>query len=484
MSLQIRTTAPVPDPEPDPPRRRARSAHRRQAALPSTASGRIIDRLGLAQVFRWGVLWLAVLVFIVILPANGVTSLLLGDSAITTVFGALKDAMLLGLLVAVLVTGRIRWVPVPVVVLVFMIVGLGAVGIVWTENLMQALYGWRNDFMPFLLLVIIPAILQKRHLRLVGTVFAAVAQLAALVTIWSWNQGVDWLIQLGLLPVEEGELFPTSLFVAGSNTPRGFSPYSAPNENAVTTTMVLAVIWCRPGWSWITKSLLSALPLVAIWLTQSRSGFIGVALLAVLLVGYLLYNRRPMLLWAMLTVAITGGVAVVTYYLYHDRVVSTFADPSLIGHGASFIDNLPYLLSHPFGIGTGKVGPRAQTYSSDAVLVESFFLVLAIEAGLLVMLLFMVLVGYLLVRGARAHDMQGFLTAAAVGGALVSFAVLPTLQEGPTAYTLWIVAGMGLVAMRGNDEDADAGGGLRGGSLGGGSLRSEGLVKPRGVFRR
>ncbi|WP_295786161.1 O-antigen ligase [uncultured Microbacterium sp.] len=396
---------------------------------------------------RLGVLWLGILVLAFVLPANGVTSAFL-HGASATAFGAIKDALVLGMFVLVVVTGRLRRVPVPIVVLVLMIVGLGLVSGVWTSSLTQAAYGWRNDFLPFLALIVTPAVLDRRHVPILATAFVAVSQLAAITTILTWSQGLKWLFTLGVFPVPTGAPFPSSLFVAGSIVPRGFSPYAAPNESAAVATMMLAVLWTRPRWPLWLKGTLTLLPLIAIYLTQSRSGYIGLAMLAVALVAWAVFRVRPAMVWALLTIMTAAGVAGVTLYLYIDKVISHVADPSLIGHSDSLLENVPFLVTHPFGYGLGMVGPRALTFSSDAILVESFFLLLAIESGVLVMLLFAVLLVYLFQGGLRARTLDGFLTSAVIAGSIVSFTVLPTLQEGPVAYTLWILCGMGIVAAR------------------------------------
>ncbi|KSU53646.1 O-antigen ligase family protein [Microbacterium enclense] len=394
-----------------------------------------------------GVMWLGILALAFVLPANGVISAFLHGAA-ATAFGAVKDALVLGLFVLVVVTGRLRRVPVPIVVLVLMIVSLGLVSGAWTSSLTQAAYGWRNDFLPFLALIVAPAILDRRHVPILATVFVVVSQAAAITTIVTWSQGLKWLFTLGVFPVPVGAPFPSSLFVAGSIVPRGFSPYAAPNESAAVATMMLAVLWTRPRWPLWLKGALTLLPLVAIYLTQSRSGYIGLALLAAALVSWAIFRARPEMMWAFLTIMAGAGVAGVTLYLFIDKVVSHVADPSLIGHSDSLLENIPFLVTHPFGYGLGMVGPRALNYSSDAILVESFFLLLAIESGILVMLLFAALLVYLFQGGVRARTLDGFLPAALIAGSVVSFTVLPTLQEGPVAYTLWILCGMGVVAAR------------------------------------
>ncbi|PPG64997.1 hypothetical protein C5C31_08860 [Rathayibacter rathayi] len=394
-----------------------------------------------------GLPWLGVLALVFVLPANGVASAFL-PGATATAFGAIKDGVILGLFLLALVSGRIRRVPVPIVVLVLMIVGLGLVSAVWTANPIQAAYGWRNDFLPFLALIVVPAVLEKRHLAILATAFVVAVQLSSITTILTWSQGLDWLFTLRVFPLAPETPFPSSLFVAGSIVPRGFSPYSAPNESAVAVTIALTVLWTRPRWPLWLKGGLTVLPLVAVYLTQSRSGYIGLAMLAVTLVAWVLFRAKPMLVWAMLTVSTAAAIGGGILYLYVDKVISHVADPSLIGHSDSLLENIPLLVAHPFGFGLGKVGPRAQLYSTDSVLVESFFLVLAIESGILVMLLFAALLVYLFLRGLRAPTLDGFLPTAVVAGTLVSYTVLPTLQEGPVAFTLWIVCGMGIVAGR------------------------------------
>ncbi|MEJ3403905.1 hypothetical protein WDJ51_04095 [Rathayibacter sp. YIM 133350] len=407
--------------------------------------GAILGLLVVSGVIIWRP-WLGLAMLVFILPLNGMISAFIGLGPQSVLFGAIKDYMLLLMTVTTFFGGRLKRVPIPLVLLVFVLLLLGGASAVFTPNFEQASYGWRNDFLPLLLLIVIPATVTAFEAKKLAVLFAIATQASALVTIFTWSQGIQWLRTLGRLPVPAGEEWPVSLFVAGSNTPRGFSPYVAPNEAAVAMTVLLAIIWCRSNWRIRTKLALSALPLVAIGLTQSRSGFVGLAMLALAILAFYAYKMRAMLVPALVSTGVLLGIVVIQVYLFLLTVLFPIPDPSLAGHEDSLMQNLPYLWTHPFGIGVGQVGPRAFRYSLDAVRVESFLLLLAIEAGILVLGLFLALLAYVFVKCVRAGSMEAYTAPAAIVGSLVSITVLPTLQEGPVAYTLWIAVGLGIVA--------------------------------------
>jgi putative inorganic carbon (HCO3(-)) transporter len=378
--------------------------------------------------------WIGVLALVVILPFNGLISQLLGEGAAATGYGAAKDALLFLLLIATLMTKRIRRIPVEMVVIVTILAGAGILGSLMTPELTQALYGWRNDFEPVLLLLSVPAVMTPHSIRKVTTVAVALLQLTALIGILTWTRGLEWMYTIGRLPVAEGERFPTSFFSAGSIEPRAFSPYTAPNEMAAATVVLLAMVWCRADWSRRRKFLLSILPVTVVVLSGSRSGLLGLLLLAGVLMARALYFHRKDLAYAFLVVGGLGGAVLAILFL-----TSETTDPSLGGHAVSLLDTLPVILQNPFGLGVGQVGPRAALFG-EAEHVESFWLLLALEAGIFVLLLFVVLIVRVSVLGIKGGTLQSFLAPAAIAGTIVSQLVLPTLQEGAVSYTLWIAA--------------------------------------------
>jgi putative inorganic carbon (HCO3(-)) transporter len=395
---------------------------------------------GLFTILRFPLVGLYALV--VLLPFNALVSQV-APSGIGTGYGLAKDAIVGALLIVALVNRRVRRVPPPVVFLVTLLVLLPNVSALFSPSLSQALYGWRNNYEPLLLLIIVPALVDVRQVRRLMLTIVSLAQISSLIAIATWQRGVQWLLDIGRLPVPEGERFPTSLFSAGSTAPRAFSPYVAPNEMAAAMLISLAVVWCTPRLRPSHRMLLTALPAVAIYLSQSRSGIFGAVILAAVLIARALRKTSRMLSAGFIAV---GGLAIiVAATLYIGDALRQETDTSFGGHADSLQDAADRLLLHPLGMGLGMVGPRAAQFESSYQ-VESFWLLLALEAGPLVLLLFLALLGVLSSRGLRATTPAGFVAPAAICATLVSQLVLPTLQEGSVSFLLWLVVGLSIAA--------------------------------------
>jgi putative inorganic carbon (HCO3(-)) transporter len=408
--------------------------------------------LGLAATICLGIVlmkypWVGIAFLAVYLPFNGLVSSLLatlGQVQLATVFGAAKDGILILLFVLVVFSPRIARVRPELFIIVLTLVALGAVSGMGTPNVEQAAYGWRNDFLPLLLIIVVPAVLDRVSASRVSAVVVVTGQLAGLVALATWSRGIEWLYILGRLPVPEGERFPSSLFSANSIEPRAFSPFSAPNEMALGFLIIVAFIWMMGDLRLRTRLVLSVLPVAAIALSESRSGLLGLACLAVVIVCLKLRDIRPGVALAFASIA---GLAIgLTAVAYVNVRIETGSDPSIGGHAASLTESLQLLVQHPLGVGLGQVGPRALRYDDNPVLVESFLLLLALESGPLVLALYLALVGrivYLAVKEPRAG--AAHLGLVAIAASLVSQIVLPTMQDGAVSYLLWIAVGIGLL---------------------------------------
>lgn len=397
--------------------------------------------------------WLGIAILVVILPANGVVSALLAtaDQATTSlIVGGVKDVLLLTLFVSAIATGRIRRVRPEITILVGVILALGGVAAFWSPSVAQAAYGWRNDYEPLLLILVAAAILDSGTAQRVARIVAVVAQVSAVVTLVTWGLGLRWLHILSRLPVEEGERFPSSLFTAGSVLPRGFSPFSAPNEMAVGVLAMLAILWGASGLRLRTRLLLSVLPLAAIAVSQSRSGYLGVAILALLLFTIWVHGRRPRAAMTFLIVAGSLVVAAATAYIVYQ--LNEGGEPSIGGHAASLGEAVELMVQHPFGLGLGEVGPRSARFEGNSTTVESFWLLLALEAGPLVLLVFVALLARVAWIGFFSKSRLATTATLAVGASIVSQLVLPTLQDLPASMLLWLAVGMGLVGSREAEE--------------------------------
>lgn len=390
--------------------------------------------------------WLGLAVLAVQLPVDAVGSRLLRSHALSFAWGGIKDLVLLLLLVASL--GRQKRTPPTVVAAVAALVVLAVPAALRARLSSQTLYGFRNDIEPMLLLVCVPALIDKDSTRKVTSLIASMAQASAAFAIAMWTTGLQWLITLHVWPPPPGNV-ASGFFSAGDLRPRAFGSYGSPNNFAVAMDISLAVILCREDWSKRRRLLLCAVPLAAIYLSRSRSGLLGVALLAAIIAARWL---RPIVrsATALITTAALGGAAVVLAYV-ESGGLGVNTDPSAAGHAASVSHAVRLLIASPFGYGLGQVGPRAIVYSDNPLLVESFLLVIALEAGVLAVLIYLYVLARAAARSARAARADytpagglAYLGFAAIAASIVSQAVLPTMQSGSVSYLLWTVVGIAL----------------------------------------
>ena len=390
----------------------------------------------------WGITALAAL-----LPLNGLTSDLLvaaGRTDTALLVGAAKDVVLASLVVAAFTTGRFRRVRRDLLVIVGGLLLIGAVAAIWTPNLEQAAFGWRNDFEPLVFLLCAPLFVTEHVSRRIVLALAIGAQVASLVAVTTWALGVSWVYTIGRLPMREGQRFPSSLFVHNSEVPCEFSPFSGPNELAVAMAIAIAVILCQRQWKWRVRAMLSVAPIVAVLLAQSLSGQTGV--IAAVAVAALWAHWRLSKVSAIAFSGLVDVMGTIGAIYYASLQQGGDADPSLGGHAASLAEATALIVARPVGYGLGQVGPRAVRYTSDPIHVESFWLLLGLEAGVLALVLFVVLLVRRVQISLRARTLGAFTGTAVIAASLVSQLVLLTLQDSAVAYLLRISVGIGLQA--------------------------------------
>jgi hypothetical protein len=211
---------------------------------------------------------------------------------------------------------------------------------------------------------------------------------------------------------------------------------AGPNELGAYLDIALAVIVTRTDWSIRRRAALCVLPLVGIYLARSRSGLIGVVLLAAVCIIRTARSRFG--IGTILTIAVAAAAV--------PFLSNQSGDLSLTGHATSLQTGLGNALTHPLGYGLGNVGPRAILTSQNPVLVESFWLLMALESGLLVLVAYLLLLTRTVRLTARAGD--GFLAAALLASVIVSQLVLPSMQDGPVSFTFWLVLALAVNAQR------------------------------------
>ncbi|WP_148059967.1 O-antigen ligase [Rathayibacter sp. PhB152] len=388
---------------------------------------------------------LGLYLLIVLVPFNGLITQLAEGNAIGTAYGASKDAILLGLLVVAIVSGKIRRVPGWLLALVALMVTVPLISAVFSPSVGQASYGWRNDYEPLLMLLVVPALIESRSIPRLLATFVAVMEIAAATAVITWNRGLPWLTEIGRLPVANRDDFPTSLFSSGSDRPRAFSPFVAPNEMAVVMAATIAVVWLIPRLRTSHRLLLTVLPMVAVMLSESRSGILGLVVVLCVLAARGIHRRSPLLTGAFVVIAVVGVFA--GAFLYISNRLGDAGDPSVGGHSLSLEAGIRTLLENPLGLGLGVVGPRAAQYE-DSYHVESFLLLLALESGVAVLVIYIALMWRISRVSLRAgSDGVAFLPIAVLSATMVSQMVLPTFQEGAVSFLIWLLVGVGLTGV-------------------------------------
>lgn len=380
-----------------------------------------------------------VAVLIPLVAMNDVISRLIGSGTTALAFGALKDALLFLLLLAAWMSRTQRVSPIVIGSLVALQLLVIPAAFLATSA-PGALYGWRNDFAPALLVYAVATLVTPQQSKWLMSLFVSVAQASSIVAILTWRQGVPWLVRLGVLPPEDPDIFPYQFFSVGNSTPRAFSPYGHPNGLGVVMALAVAVIWCREDWSRRRRVILLLLPITACVLSRSRSGMLGVAFVLVFLVARHLRASRFGAAPGLLTMVGLLGAAAVLVIVAQERY-----DSSVVGHAESVQSSLGRLLKRPLGYGLGNVGPRARRFTDDPILTESFILLVGLSAGVFALVAYILLYGTVWHQATRQASAFTLVAPAAIVASAVSQLVLPTMQDGSVSYAIWIVVGLGLV---------------------------------------
>ena len=372
---------------------------------------------------------------------NSLISSFIDDATSGLVFGATKDAMLAILFIKSL--SNTNRVPTPLFVIPALILILASASALQTPLAVQAIYGLRNDYEPIVLAVAACCLLRAEGRNTLIRGLALAANAAAVVALVTWRIGIPWLYTIGVLPVTSGP-FPTSFFTQGSSEPRAFSPAPGPNELGLVLAFAIVSVLASSEWGSARKALLIALPVFALLATQSRSAILGAALGCVVLLLWPAIKNRSSI--AVAALVVVGVGATVGFSVYSSTRGQSEVDYSAAGHAASLREAFASLFNSLMGVGVGQVGPRAVIYSDKAIHVESFFLLIGLEAGVLVLGLLLALNIWAASRFARSGKLQGWQGLAIVATSLPSQILLPAMQDGSTSFVYWTLLGAAVAA--------------------------------------
>lgn len=238
---------------------------------------------------------------------------------------------------------------------------------------------------------------------------------------------------------------------------RGPNPLGA--YLALGLGLLAAVIaWSKRYWR---MGLLIVFAALALFVSFSRSGWVG-AFVAVALVGWWrLYSRktRAILLVAVLAVCLIIGGSFALFRhssgvqdaLLHVHAGSTAKQTSNEGHLTAVRTGLRDILHEPFGLGPGTAGPASFYNSSHGMRnSESFYLQIGQELGWAGLLLFIAINAMLAIElwRRRAEPLALGLLATLIGLTIVNQLAYAWADE-TLAYLFWGLAGVALAVLPG-----------------------------------
>lgn len=263
----------------------------------------------------------------------------------------------------------------------------------------------------------------------------------------------DFLIQLGY-GVDSIE--PNQFIEASQSSLRVFSTLGGPNQLGTYLIIPFAI---SLAFAYKTKKLwyflLALLFVAACYMTYSRSAWIGLAV-TFMTVTILQLKVRLQIIFAILALFVTliGGYVLTTTNYCNVPIVKSFIHGDCYrgevgGSDAMRLramnEGISQSLSHPFGQGLGSSGP-ASFYAPEPKIFESWYLQIAVEIGLLGLLLYLSFFILLAVEFYRTKQkdlrpMSQALIATILGVAVASL-FLHSLADSTLGIILFILLGM------------------------------------------
>jgi len=193
--------------------------------------------------------------------------------------------------------------------------------------------------------------------------------------------------RLALMQIEKESDIPSTLGAEGLDQYRAAGPLDSPIALGELCAIGILLVISASNMNLILRGASLMLLAGGMISAVSRSSFLG---LAAGLSFWLLrsQNRKGAILSLMLVTAMAVMFFSSSSASDFAKATVTRQESSLEGHLGTFEYAAGILASHPFGIGPGTVGIRAMASSGSAINVESAYLTLGVEYGVIVAGLF------------------------------------------------------------------------------------------------
>lgn len=246
-------------------------------------------------------------------------------------------------------------------------------------------------------------------------------------------------------------------FVVGGGVGlRAFATMRGPNTLGEFLLLPLAmglVVLLKKWRNWLVVTAMG-LGLVAVFLTGSRSAWLG-ALVTLVAVVALRVPGAHIKKWAkiaaiptLVVVVLVGWAAVtipaVRLAVFHSSPTdNSLVEGSTDKHWASTIDGIGQVIQNPWGDGPGSAGPASFYNTSGTNVSENYYVQIAQEVGVLGLGLFVAICVMTVIHIARSRSdpLAVALLASFVGISLINL-LLHGWADDPTALVWWALAGL------------------------------------------
>lgn len=262
---------------------------------------------------------------------------------------------------------------------------------------------------------------------------AAVLSAVGLVEFFILGNGPRRALYALVFP-EEG--LPDFFGASGLEGMREASIMSTPTVFAALC-MVALIIW----WVYLRNPIPAAIVFGGLLTAVTRSAWIGTAV-AISVLALRLGQKKRLAIYALLGILVFAAavpILGIRDYIFFTR---TGQDDSQQVHRASLAAGLDHVVSHPLGTGAESVGPRIVARDSAAMHIESSYLILAAQYGLLAGLCF---VGFVLTAIHRTWIIctpLGYVATAILMGFGIMMFFLPMHDDFPLDCWVWFPIGL------------------------------------------
>jgi hypothetical protein len=246
-------------------------------------------------------------------------------------------------------------------------------------------------------------------------------------------------------------------FVRVNSTLRGPNPlgaYAGMVLVLITAILVRTKAWLNTKYRW-AMVVLGVCSLVALWLSYSRSAWIGVVVAIGLVLAVTVMRKLPRWSWIAIFVVV-GGLAggfiaardtsFISNVILHENPEGGSPISSNEQHAVSLEFGLERMIQQPVGAGVGSTG-SASLYTDNPVIIENQYLFIAHEVGWLGLALFIAIFVMIMVRLWKERKNWLALGVFASGASLALIGLIQPVWVDDTISVIWW--GLAAIALAG-----------------------------------